>query len=74
MSETVINPKDLRVEAWPPQGSTGMLIGGGRPRVGCKVTHLPSGITYSFCEHRSQHLNRQECLRQIELRLNWGNK
>ena len=64
-----INPKHLRIESWPPQPTEGMLVGGGRPAVGVKVTHFPTGITYSFCEHRSQHKNLSECLRQIYTRL-----
>jgi protein subunit release factor A len=67
-----LDPKDLRVEACPPTPTGGMLTG--TIPVGIKVTHIPTGITYAFCEHRSQFLNRQECFRLIEERINWGAK
>lgn len=64
-----LNPKDLHIESWPKEPEGGMQTG--KIPAGVKVTHLPTGIVYSFCEYRQQHRNKDECIRQIEERLNW---
>jgi protein subunit release factor A len=65
-----LEPKDLSIEPWPETPTDGILTG--TLPIGIKVTHIPTGMTYATCEHRSQFLNRQECLRYIENRINFG--
>jgi len=57
-----IDHNDLKVECYP-NIVKGMKAG---IPVGVKITHVPTGL-YTICEeHRSQHKNRDEALRQLE--------
>lgn len=49
---------DWLFELLPVEDQGGMQV----PKMpkACRVTHLPTGITYTCGEHRQAHLNRQE--------------
>ena len=63
----LFDPRHLRIEAWPPGPTRGMLV----PRInhGIKVTHLPSGLEAVCDEHRSQHHNRNAALADLARQL-----
>lgn len=56
------------ISGWPPENYKGM--GTYQPRAGIKVTHIPSGISATCNKFRSQHQNRDECMKQIKEQLN----
>jgi peptide chain release factor 2 len=57
-----IDSNDLKVECYP-NVVKGMKVG---IPVGVKITHVPTGLSTICEEHRSQHKNRDEALRQLE--------
>ena len=61
----MIDPKDLKVEAWPPRPHPGGQHVGSSPS-GVKVTHIPSGIEACVQFGRSQHANRLIAIEMIE--------
>jgi protein subunit release factor A len=65
---SLINPEDIRTEAWPPRQSRGgQHVGTGAS--GVKVTHIPSGIEACVEIGRSQHINRLIAVEMIEAAL-----
>jgi len=61
------NPDDLHIESWPLRPDGGM-IAEGMPR-GIKITHIPTGLVATCDTERSQHLNRQRALADLEQQL-----
>lgn len=65
--ESVQKAQEWLVEQWPPQSGHGMSPH--RIQPGIRVTHVPSGLSATCDKHRSQHQNRDECMKQIQARL-----
>ena len=59
----VVRPEDLKFSEYPGRISGGMSVG--MPK-GVMAVHLPTGIKVVCNHHRSQHLNRDACIRAIE--------
>ena len=59
----VVRPEDLKFSEYPGRISGGMSVG--MPK-GVMAVHLPTGIKIVCNHHRSQHLNRDACIRAIE--------
>jgi protein subunit release factor A len=61
---------DWVIQEWPQRSGHGMQV----PRMskGIKVTHIPSGLTETCEDFRSQHQNRDECMRRINEKLSRG--
>jgi hypothetical protein len=61
-AESVLDPKDVAIEAWPPQTARGMHVG--MPK-GAKAIHRPSGLFTTCDSERSQHLCRDKALAEL---------
>jgi hypothetical protein len=62
-----LDPVDLHYDSWPrPTG--GMQVG---MPVGVLMRYKPTGITVIVDNHRSQHRNRDEALRQLAFLVNF---
>lgn len=60
-----LNPIDLRVDTYST-GSKGFSL---RSEVAIRITHIPTGIVAECSKYRSQHLNREEALGMLEIKL-----
>jgi len=56
------DPADLTIDSFPRRPPGGMQVG---MSVGVLVRHKPSGFSVIVDNHRSQHRNRDEALRQL---------
>jgi len=61
----VIDPKHIKIEAWPAGFNRGGQHVGSGPS-GIKITHLPSGIEACADIGSSQHRNRTIAMEMIE--------
>ena len=57
-------PEDLEMWTEPPQVYTGGMYTGDIPAK-VFVMHIPTGITKSCSNFRSQHKNKDSCIRRI---------
>ena len=60
--ELFCEPKDLRIESWPPLLKRGMIVGTSR---GIKITHIPTGLSATSETEHSQHHNRDKALAKL---------
>ncbi|GAA96266.1 uncharacterized protein L969DRAFT_44482 [Mixia osmundae IAM 14324] len=65
--DNILDEKDVRMEVTRSRGAGGQHVN--KTESAVKLTHLPTGITVSMQEDRSQHKNRSKAFRVLRAKL-----
>ena len=66
-ADDIVNPQDVKVETMRSRGAGGQHVN--RTESAVRLTHLPTNITVSMQESRSQHQNRARAWEVLRARL-----